>query len=331
MRRLVSLAACLLMIGLFASAGGAATPPPPSLQTLLARYSPVVVLHPQERFQPVPVDGFLADADLYQQTGGGWQKVDEPLPSGLSGYRLDQRLCSPREGIAAIPCYAAAQDAHAAPPTIYGNASRRGDRIVLQYWLFYYDNPLLLPATPVGTFWQSHEGDWELVNVVLDADEHPIEAAFSQHCSGKKKAWTAVEKSPSGSTHPVAYVALGSHANYFAPGTGPEGAVPINPACFGAIAAILPPFLHVVDQVIDGSAGGAVVGPPGSGVDAATIHHIEGTTWSEFGGAWGESEYFFTPIRLGPFVGAIPAGLAPASPANQANWNVNTILAWPSA
>ena len=216
---------------------------------------------------------------------------------------------------------------------MYGRVVHTGQAIVLQYWLFYYDNPLLLPTTPVGTFWQSHEGDWELVNVVLDADEHPQQAAYSQHCSGQRKAWDSVEKSPAGSTHPVAYVALGSHANYFAPGPGPIGAIPINPLCIPpALAPVLPliPFLQVVDQVVDGSAGGAVVGPPGSGVDPATIHRIEGTAWAGFGGVWGESEYFFTPIPLGPIpAGAVPVGLAPASPANQANWNVNTILAWP--
>ncbi len=40
---------------------------------------------------------------------------------------------------------------------MYGRVVRTDTRIVLQYWLFYYDNPLLLPPTPVGTFWQSHE------------------------------------------------------------------------------------------------------------------------------------------------------------------------------
>jgi hypothetical protein len=195
---------------------------------------------------------------------------------------------------------------------------------VLQYWLFYYDNPLLLPPTPVGTFWQSHEGDWEVVNVVLGTDETPLEAAYSQHCSGQRKPWTAVEKRPAGSTHPVSYVALGSHANYFATGAGPLSTIPINPTCIPpALEPVLPqiPFLQVVDQVVDGSGSGAIVGPPGSRLPA----------WSVFGGRWGESEYFFTPIQLGPVpAGAVPVGLAPASPANQAAWSVSTILGWPA-
>jgi hypothetical protein len=101
-----------------------------------------------------------------------------------------------------------------------------------------------------------------------------------------------------------------------------------------AIAPILPqlPFLQVVDQVLDGSGAGAVVGPPGSGVSAASIQRIEGKEWSVFGGRWRESEYFFTPIPLGPIpAGALPIGLAPASPANQQNWLAETVLAWPIA
>src|SRR5207247_1169375 len=38
-------------------------------------------------------------------------------------------------------------------------------------------------------------------------------AAYSEHCSGTIRVWANVLKR--GSTHPVDYVALGSHANYF--------------------------------------------------------------------------------------------------------------------
>ncbi len=90
------------------------------------------------------------------------------------------------------------------------------------------------------------------------------------------------------------------------------------------VAPILPflPFLQAADQVLDGPRA-----------KRASIHRIEGKTWSTFGGRWGESEYFFTPIPLGPAIpaGAVPIGLAPASPALQANWNVSTMLGWPAA
>jgi hypothetical protein len=318
---------------------------------LLRTYQPVLVFHPAERLGPTKVQSFVNDSELERFTGSSpeqlpldafWTVVDPdpdtgalPAPSPGAVYRLDQIGCEADAPLAGRDCYAAADAEHTHDPVVYGRAIRTDTRIVLQYWLFYYDNPLLLPPTPVGTFWQSHEGDWEVVNVVLGTDETPLEAAYSQHCSGQRKAWSAVATSPAGSTHPVVYVALGSHANYFSPGSGPRGGIPISPACIpAAIAPILPqlPFLQVVDQVIDGSSAGAVVGPPRSGVPAASIQRIEGKEWSVFGGRWGESEYFFTPIPLGPIpAGAVPIGLAPASPANQQNWLAQTVLAWPLA
>lgn len=311
---------------------------------LLRTYQPVLVFHPNELFRPRKVQSFVEDSELEQFVGTSpsqlpldayWTVVDpDPEPGELppvtasAFYRLDQIDCEADAPLAGQSCYAAAWREGSGGDALYGRVVRTGDRIVLQYWLFYYDNPLILPATPSGTFWQSHEGDWEVVNVVLGLDETPLEAAYSQHCSGQRKAWAGVATSPAGSTHPIAYVALGSHANYFAPGAGPLGAIPINPAC---IPASVPPLPFIVDQVRDGSNDGAIVGPPGSGVEGATIHQIEGQVWSAFGGRWGESEYFFTPVAFPPVPAntAVPVGLAPASPANQANWNPQTVLGWP--
>jgi hypothetical protein len=338
------------LIALVAVGGASANLDRSSDTSLLRTYQPVLVFHPSEQFRPIRVQHFVDDSELERFVGSSpaqlpldpfWTVVDpdpdaNELPAPTPGvfFRLDQTGCEADAPLAGRDCYASAS-AQTGGSAIYGRVVRTDTTIVLQYWLFYYDNPLLLPPTPVGTFWQSHEGDWEVVNVVLSGDEEPLEAAYSQHCSGQRRAWAGVAKSPAGSTHPVAYVALGSHANYFAPGAGPLGTIPINPACIPpALAPILPqlPFLQVADQVVDGSGAGAVVGPSGSGFQPATINRIEGKAWSVFGGRWGESEYFFTPIPLGPIpAGAVPVGLAPASPANQQTWNVATIFGWPAA
>jgi hypothetical protein len=302
----------------------------------------VLVFHPNELFRPTKVNSFVGNSELQTFTGTSlaqlpldayWTTVAAdpepgalPAPTPAMFYRLDEANCDPAAALAGASCYVAAWSADAGGDAVYGRVVRTETRTVLQYWLFYYDNPLILPPTPFGTFWQSHEGDWELVNVILDEDEQPIQAAYSQHCSGQRMAWTDgdLEKSPEGSTHPVAYVALGSHANYFQPSAAP---VPINPLCFpAAVPSSLP-----VDRVVDGTTVGAVTGPPGTGVEPATIHRIQGTAWSEFGGFWGESEYFFTPIAIGaiPANTAVAVGPAPASPANQGKWNAEVVLAWP--
>jgi hypothetical protein len=318
---------------------------------LLRVYQPVLVLHPAELFQPTKIQSFVTDSELERFTGTTasqlpldryWTVVDPhpgpgDLPPSTPGvfYRLNQVGCSPAATLADESCYANAWARGSGGDAVYGRVARTENRIVLQYWLFYYDDALLLPPTPFGIFWQSHEGDWEVVNVVLDQNEQPLEAAYSQHCSGERMPWAEVEKSPKESTHPVVYVALGSHANYFAPGDGALGLIPIPASCIpAAVRSVLPslPFLKVDDQVLGRSAGGTLVGPPRTGIELATIHPIDGQAWSTFGGFWGESEYFSTPIPLGPFpAGAFPLGVAPASPANQPEWKPQVILTWPAA
>ena len=322
MLRLLALAAVAALAAAAPAPAGGDSPD----RQLLKKYAPVLALHPDERFQPTKVQSFVADSQLERFTGTAqaqvpldafWTVVDpDPEPGGLpqpgSGiYRLNQSTCSASAALAGRACYADAWAAGAGADAVYGRVARTADRVVLQYWLFYYDNPLLLPPTPVGVFWQSHEGDWEQVNVVLDDHEHPLEAAYSQHCSGQRLSWARVDKEQG--THPVAYVALGSHANYFTPGAFAITCLP------PAVAAILPPSIPVLDRA---ATGGVVVAP--------NVHTIEGKAWSTFTGFWGESEYFFTPIPLGPVpAGAIAFGPAPASPANQDKWRPETALAWP--
>src|SRR5215211_8608953 len=76
---------------------------PPSAAALLARYAPVVVLHPAERAAPTNVEGFIADSEL-------------------AGGRYDVRGCSAREGLAALQCYDDADEP--AAPVVYGAVFR---------------------------------------------------------------------------------------------------------------------------------------------------------------------------------------------------------------
>jgi hypothetical protein len=297
------------VLALGIGAGGAATP---SLPTLLARHVPIVVLHPAERLAPVPVAGFLADSDLMRPAaGGGWEKMDGPLPSGGTNFRLDQRLCLAVQGVAAIPCYASSQGAHNSAPTIYGFASRSGGRIVLQYWFFYVFNGYS-PTVPAGAIWQVHEGDWEAVSVVLDAKGKPLLAGYSRHCSGARRAWAKVAKE---GARPVVYVGLGSHANYFAPG---EKA--LEKRCGGQIVVDIVEANKV--KLVDHAARGRAVRPRLVRVTATT------PSWMAFGGTWGEDGYVHFPNVEPPFRN----NAGPRGPAFHAQWQkpLSTVLGWPA-
>src|SRR5262245_41301269 len=207
-----ALALAALAFAAWAGAGGA-TPTP----RLLAEYEPITHLHPAESFLPTKVQSFITESDLEQLVGGSWV-VAEPQPgpgglpdSGGTTWRLNQSSCSPAGVLGGLACYAAAAAQGSGGPAVYGRVMRDGDRIVLQYWYFYYDDVYSYPFAPPGTLWQAHEGDWEVVNVVLSDDEQPLSVAYSQHCLGQQRQWASAPLFAD--THPIVYVGLGSHAN----------------------------------------------------------------------------------------------------------------------
>jgi hypothetical protein len=88
--------------------------------------------------------------------------------------------------------------------TIYFHFDSDDQYTYIQYWMFYVFNP--------GSV-NSHEGDWEMIQVVLDGDLQPIATTYSQHHSGVRAGWSDVLVQDE--SHPIVYVALGSHANYY--------------------------------------------------------------------------------------------------------------------
>jgi len=87
----------------------------------------------------------------------------------------------------------------------------------LQYWFFYlYNNKAFLG-------FGLHEGDWEMVQVRLDAHCRPQSMAFAQHTHGQRCGWELVERR---GERPVVYVARGSQASYASAGRHNAPVVP---------------------------------------------------------------------------------------------------------
>jgi Concanavalin A-like lectin/glucanases superfamily len=101
---------------------------------------------------------------------------------------------------------------------VYGRAVTSGGRTFLTYWLFSYYNPQNVFGYGV------HEGDWEYVQVALDEDGAPATATYAQHDGAERCAWSSVQRTAAGA--PLVYVALASHASYFAPGVNGRGLLP---------------------------------------------------------------------------------------------------------
>jgi hypothetical protein len=294
---------------------------------LLETYQPVTHLDPQEHFRPASVQSFVADADLERLDAGSWAVVDpDPEPGELPGpgtgtWRLNQDSCVPTLPLGGLPCYVTAGAEGDGASVVYGRVARPHDAIVLQYWYFYYDNTYSYRYPPNDFIWQAHEGDWEVVNVVLSEDEQPQFVGYSQHCLGQTRAWAST---PTLDTHPIVYAAVGSHANYFS-----AGIHEIDVRC-------LPPqaieFLQAnhLPLPVDRSFAGEVAGPPEAGGTFTHIRAIEAghPSWLAFPGFWGELQYVHAPAPIG----TVPFGTSPQGPAYHAVWEdpLDTMAAWPS-
>lgn len=260
----------------------------PSDGVLLARHAPLLSLHPAERFGPVAVESYLDDAPL-------------------AGGRYDVTGCSARDGLAALDCYDAVDEG--ARTVVYGAAFHSRGRTALQYWLFSAFN-LWSPTVPQSAdFWQAHEADWEAVTVLLDERARPVELGLSRHCGGARRAWARVEKRGS---RPVVYPALGSHANYFGPGS-----FRLEPRCWPSEAVAIYKAYGVA--MLDHAARAPLVAPA-----VARVTRLA-PAWMSFAGAWGEEQFAGFPGNVFRF------GTSPRGPVFHALWRepFRTPAGWP--
>jgi hypothetical protein len=289
-----------------------------SRKALLERFQPALFFHEDEAFRPIRVERFVDDSNLEAATSPTTWVVVDPDPTADSlpttsppVWRLNQSECSAGAPLGDLPCYVTAAGDQARGK-VYGRIARDGGTTVLQYWLFYYDDLYGYPFLPPGTIWQSHEGDWEVVNVVLSRHRKPVAVGYSQHCSGEARSW---DDTPRWRGHPKVYVALGSHANYFEPGLHP-----FDPACLPAevIAFFQQAGLPLPADVVTAGA------PEGARLARLSSHHPP--EWLAFPGFWGELQYFHAPAP----VGTVAFGTSPQGPAFHAVWAqpLATLATW---
>ena len=251
MRRLrVILSALALLLACAAPPALAGTLDSLSDTQLAARFAPRLVFDAGEAYTPTSADELLSlGATLVDRNGvlvRGAPLTPAALPVGSScvgGLPCAYALTLGCGLIASKPCPAPA----GTPKLIYARVVRRHPAagsppawfsqpdpslpypaldVVIQYWLYslvddWRSTPRSVHVPLAGTvglpaIHQHHEGDWEAVTVGLSADR-PLFVDWSEHCAGEWRPFA--EATLVGGTHPVSWVALGSHANLPAPVT----------------------------------------------------------------------------------------------------------------
>jgi len=174
-------------------------------EDLASQYTPVLHFTSGEKFYPTSVNYIIGSSFLKQRNPDGTSSFIDynPTPANLGTHTSSDLFLKNKLDTLADITADYASNAASLGYYAYVHIVRSGSSTVVQYWLFYiYNNGPL----------NDHEGDIEVVQVFLDTSGNPKTVLASQHGSGENAAWSDVEKS---GTHPVIYVAQGSHANYF--------------------------------------------------------------------------------------------------------------------
>jgi hypothetical protein len=219
----------VLVAGLFAaglaSAPAGAAPPE---QQLADRYSPILALKVNddppcstsgEQYSPTSVEIVLGNpqVQLVRAPTGQKSQVVKTAATGSDVARLGESYFLNQRGNPYRPGCTYARDSERLTqgrrPVAYAHVARESGRegIALQYWFYYWFN----------RFNDLHESDWEMIQLAFDAstpeealDRGPTRVAYAQHGGGETADWDdgKLEKEP---THPVVYVASGSHASQY--------------------------------------------------------------------------------------------------------------------
>jgi hypothetical protein len=143
---------------------------------------------------------------------------------------------------------------------VYGRVARdAGGRLWLQYWLYFAANTQDRGILHTGR----HAGDWEVMQIGLDAARRPAAVTFAQHSWAEGCAWPEVRHAGQA---PVAYVANGSHALYPRAGTADRPFPDPDDEADGRGRAARPPVQHIDERSpswigYSGRWGGSEAGP----------------------------------------------------------------------
>ncbi len=202
---------------------------PLSAQELARKFAPVIRLHRTETFAPAPIDLTLAQATL--RPSDKHKSIAPPSAADLALFAQTQAQLdlSGTSALGLRNVYSAVAGDYT--PTIYYTVSRLGtasavagasaNDIVIQYYVHFFADTWGADAAGGHT----HEGDWEVFQVLLSSEGTPYRATASQQMvlaqsggadGAASVAWEEVECM--GATHTVLFAGQGGHSLYFRAG-----------------------------------------------------------------------------------------------------------------
>lgn len=246
---------------------------------LARKFAPILKFSSEAQVFPVPVDYAFDNWELKNADGeivkGPGFSVDA-LPTGedSKNFYLNEPV-DDREGYCPdswcldpdlqVEQYKEATEGGKYQPVSYARVGSTDDpgRTFIQYFLFY----------PINDWSNNHEGDWEFVQVNLDAKNSVESTYYSRHYwPGYNIDVEETSGAEMKGKRPVVYVARGSHANYpFRVDSGEE-------------------YLDAGAPGLEDADGKGQKLRPGSGDNGYEVKLLSGDEhWLDYKGLWGET------------------------------------------
>ena len=257
-------------------------------RALAEKYAPVVRIVEQlevcgygEPFVPTDIDLLLDEQTVALR--GPWNRTDlvEISPSANDLVdRFEYHLDFPGDALDPGCDYNrwAQRLTEGSEPVVYAHVVEEKGKVAVQYWFFY----------PFNDFNNTHEGDWEMIQLVFDApdaasalDVDPTEVGYSSHEGAERAEW-GDEKLELVDDRPVVYPAAGSHANKYSAALWLGSSAEAGVGCDDTRAPHRELFPRVVTIPSDRAAAEAAY------------------PWIAFEGRWGELQKAFFNGPTGP-------------------------------
>jgi hypothetical protein len=191
---------------------------------LAQTYSPLPVLHaqtepcgPGEAYRPTVVNLVLGNPAVVLRDARGRAVRRAPTAQDLSSAAASDYIDLPGDPLNPGCAYEKQfrRWYGSRQPSVYAHVatdSEHPGKLAVQYWFYYTFND----------FSDKHESDWEMAQVDFNARTPeqalkigPYEVDLAQHAGGERAAWSGDPKLSKQGTHPLTYVATGSHSDYF--------------------------------------------------------------------------------------------------------------------
>ncbi|DBA67866.1 TPA: hypothetical protein ACH3X2_014210 [Trebouxia sp. C0005] len=281
------------------------------LRQVIAQYTPVLHLHPDERYLPCSVDWYFKRSQLWREepvaneTPRRTLLLDKGQVNAAQLLEIQQhhphhelrieieplaRHGMQRCELDEVPLYVVVKEVL--------NKEAHVEAVEINYLTFYaFNGPYTIGFPPFAFEAGAHDGDWEHFTVRLDAEAANMVGCYYHAHRPQDGQWLPADSMPKTAMgQPIAYVAKGAHGLYTGPGVHRRAWCAVNDHCSdsGPVwrsrhCILMEPVMEVpsrgtnLQEVFCSAATAPPVGNPSVHVD------LKGVDWLRFQGNFGSS------------------------------------------